>query len=53
MEEVDRLAEGWARPRGALALAGAWQGIDDREVDVMIDEIYAARRRDTGCRLEN
>lgn len=53
MAEVDRLAKGWARPRGALALAGAWRGIDDRDVDAMIEDIYAARRRDTGRRPEN
>lgn len=53
MAEVDVLAGGWARPGGALALVGAWRGIDDGEVDEMIKEIYAARRRDAGRRPED
>ena len=49
---IDDLAAGWARPHDILALAGAWGEIDDQEVDAMVEEIYAARRRDTGRPVE-
>ena len=52
MRELDAVAEGWLRPEGALALAGAWGDIDDQEVDALVEEIYASRRRDFGRRLE-
>ena len=42
---IDTLADGWIRPRGALALVGAWGELDDEEVDALVEEIYAARRR--------
>ena len=35
------------RPGGALALVGAWGEFEDEEVDEMLEDIYAARRRDT------
>lgn len=35
-------------PQGALALVGAWGEIDDQEVDAMVEDIYAARRLETG-----
>lgn len=35
--------------RGALALAGAWgELVEDAQIDAMLEEIYAARERDTG-----
>jgi len=38
-----------SRPRGALALVGAWgEFVEDDEIDAMLEEIYAARERDTG-----
>ena len=46
------MAAGWARPEGALALVGAWGELDDREVDALVEEIYAARRRDGGRPME-
>lgn len=39
-------------PQGALALVGAWDEIDDQEVDAMVKDIYAARRLDTGRPVE-
>jgi len=55
VEDLERL-EGEQRDaslrsgrRGALALVGAWGGlVEDAEIDAMVDEIYAARERDTG-----
>jgi prevent-host-death family protein len=53
VEDLERLeAEGGSprsRPRGALALVGAWgEFVEDDEIDAMLGEIYAARERDTG-----
>ena len=39
-------------PQGALALIGTWGEIDDQEVDAMVEDIYAARRLDTGRPVE-
>ena len=52
MRELEAVAGGWLRPEGALALAGAWGDIDDQEVDALVEEIYASRRRDFGRRVE-
>lgn len=52
MNRVDTLAAAWARPKGALALLGAWSELEDREVDTLIEEIYAARRNDMGRPVE-
>lgn len=35
-------------PRGALALAGAWQQVPEKELDSLISDIYQARQQDTG-----
>ena len=43
--QIDALAHGWARPKGALALVGAWGELDDEEVDALVEEIYAARQQ--------
>ena len=43
---------GGVPPQGALALIGAWGEIDDHEVDPMVEDIYAARRLDTGRPVE-
>ena len=39
-------------PQGALALVGAWRELADQEVDELIEDIYAARRLDTGRPVE-
>ena len=36
------------RPHGALALAGAWSEVDDEDLESLVEEIYAAREKDTG-----
>ena len=43
---------GRPRPQGALALVGAWSEFEDEAVDVLVEEIYAARRLDTGRAVE-
>ena len=44
--KIDTLADGWLRPRGAVALVGAWGELDNEEVDALIDEIYIARQNE-------
>lgn len=36
------------RPHGALALAGAWREVDDKDLESMVEEIYGARENDAG-----
>ena len=51
VNDLERLEQGRptsARPLGALALVGAWRGVKDRDVDALIADIYAARKRDRG-----
>lgn len=49
LERLEGGADLSSRPRGALALVGAWGDIaEDEEIDAMLEEIYAARERDTG-----
>lgn len=53
VEDLEWLERGEAgaseRPRGALALVGAWGDlVEDAEIDGMLEDIYAARARDLG-----
>jgi len=52
LEQLDRERAAAVRPRGALALIGAWSDLDDREIDAMVADVYAARARDTGRQVE-
>ena len=36
------------RPLGALALVGAWGEAEEKDLDAILEEIYAERTRDTG-----
>lgn len=49
---ISDMAPGGTRPAGALALVAAWGEFDDDEVDAMVENIYAARRRDPGRTVE-
>lgn len=41
--------ESSVRPRGALALVGAWGDLmEDEEIDAMLEDVYSARGRDPG-----
>lgn len=35
-------------PLGALALVGLWGEVEDRDIDSMLEDIYAVRQQDTG-----
>ena len=41
-----------ARPKGALALVGAWRDVDEQELEALIKDIYAGREQDLGRRVE-
>ena len=40
------------RPRGALALVGAWRDVGDETLDALVEEIYARRDQDVGRVVE-
>ncbi|MBI4861783.1 MAG: type II toxin-antitoxin system Phd/YefM family antitoxin [Candidatus Riflebacteria bacterium] len=49
--ELERLEQGRAtsaRPLGALALTGAWDEVDEAELETVIQEVYRVRASDTG-----
>lgn len=52
VEDLKRLEgdreEAASRPMGALALIGLLGEADERELDAMLENIYADRERDTG-----
>jgi prevent-host-death family protein len=51
VDDLERLEQGRAtsaRPRGALAIVGAWREVDDRDLDALLADIYSARAKDTG-----
>ena len=37
-----------SRPQGALALVGAWRGVNDEDMDSLVERIYAERGEDMG-----
>lgn len=42
-----------SRPRGAMSLVGAWGDlVNDAEIDVMLEDLYAAREEDLGRRVD-
>ena len=41
-----------ARPQGALALVGAWRELSEKELESLIEDIYASREEDLGRRVE-
>ena len=40
------------RPRGALALLGAWKDVGDSEIDALVSHIYAQRGKEKGRPVE-
>jgi prevent-host-death family protein len=37
-----------SRSLGALSLVGAWGEVENRDLDMLLEEVYAERERDTG-----
>lgn len=56
VEDLERLEAEWSnavsQPLGALALMGLWGETEEHDLDLVIEEIYAARERDTGRPVE-
>ena len=55
MDDLALLEQGRAtsaRPQGALALAGAWREVSDKDLASVIEDIYADRKNDTGRPVE-
>jgi prevent-host-death family protein len=52
VEDLERLEKPrgatTSRPLGAIALVGALSEAEEKDLDVVLDEIYAERERDTG-----
>jgi len=51
LELLERNDPGPGRPRGALALVGAWGEVADEEIDRLATRIYSSRRRSKGRRV--
>ena len=51
-ESSERRSATPTRPQGALALVGAWRVVNEKELESLIEEIYAGRRKDVGRRVE-
>ena len=49
---VEREPVGSSRPRGALALVGAWGAVADEDIDALVADIYARRAAGSGRRVE-
>ena len=55
MKDCDRSEQEPARPaqpQGALALVGAWRDVDEKELESLIEDIYAGRHRAVGRRVD-
>ena len=48
LEQIEEAHAASKRMLGALAMAGAWRGIEDQALDKVIAAIYAQRLEDTG-----
>lgn len=48
LEQLEQRRAASARPRGALALVGAWREVRDEDLDALVSEIYGGRERDRG-----
>ena len=49
---VEREPAAISRPRGALALVGAWGAVADEDIDALVADIYARRVAGAGRRVE-
>lgn len=47
-DDLARLEQEPASPRGVLAAVGAWAEVSDDEMDAFVADVYAQRERDTG-----
>ena len=52
LKQIEQYRTTSARPHGALALVGAWQDVEDADMDGLIIDIYAQREQDTDRPVE-
>ena len=52
LERLERDRATSARPQGALALVGAWREVADRDLESLVEDIYAQREKDKGRTVE-
>lgn len=52
LKRLELVEEMPARPRGALALAGAWGEVEEARLDAVVRAIYARRAQQVGHRLD-
>lgn len=52
LEYLEQERASSARPRGALALVGAWKNVSARRIDRVVADIYVRRAQDTGRVVE-
>lgn len=48
LERIEATAPKGDRPAGALALVGAWEDVDDADIDAFLADVQEARTRDAG-----
>lgn len=48
LEHIELVRPHARRPLGALALVGAWQELDESEIDGFVDKVYCQRLREPG-----
>ena len=51
-ERSEQAPASLARPQGALALVGAWRVLSEKELESLVQDIYASREEDVGRRVE-
>ena len=52
VELLAALGTGSGNHKGTLALVGAWREVNEKELESLIEDIYAGRRSDVGRRVE-
>jgi prevent-host-death family protein len=54
MDDLQEIADRRAKEpkRGALALVGLWQSLDDEAIDQFVSDVYESRAKDTGRTVE-
>jgi prevent-host-death family protein len=52
LERIEQYRPTSARPRGALALVGAWREVEDVDMDSLVVDIYGQREKNMGRPVE-
>ncbi len=52
LQRLEAMEPSGERPQGLLALRGIWSDVDQDDLDKVIRDIYASRKRDMGRKVE-